>query len=369
MDIPQIVPHSDASVWSNNAFAFVAIINHSYMVYIISKIKKTDTEQTNAQKEVYLSLLFTIISSICWAFWNMLLDFDIFHNVSCSILYTIVGIFYYAGKFGIWNYSLIRLKHVFEILPNVSYKRSFIFTFQIVCVLSAVIGTVLISVFSDTTRDFYAPNKAVCNFVVHLWVFPIVGLLDGGISIFIYYLFHRKMKLLTNNLSQMVHTNAEKQKTNCVYGMNVDKSTYDLVYVTRKYAVLLAASLLSTWFTLIFISAMPNVNIVFASIDSIANMWCLLLFASKYDKMYNTLFKCVAVNETMMQFKEQEQVYNQSAVQSPDNEQETTTKASSNGSSKGSPNAVQPSIQTNDEVTEKTEDGIEKTIYQLQNDI
>ena len=63
------------------------------------------------------------------------------------------------------------------------------------------------------------------------------------------------------------------------------KYDYQLLYVTRKYAILTAISILTTVILILFSVPMGSV-LGIGSIDSIINGWCIVLFDAKYNQIY-----------------------------------------------------------------------------------
>ena len=103
---------------------------------------------------------------------------------------------------------------------------------------------------------------------------------DSACSILCYWLFYRKMRILTNTfLSEQ------------------DKPDYILLYVVRKHVILTAAMILSTFFCLLAIILPLDSAVAAGSIDSMVNVWCLLMFDKRFDRVYLSVFGCIAKSE------------------------------------------------------------------------
>eukprot|EP00483_Globobulimina_turgida_P003494 UN03500 len=102
-------------------------------------------------------------------------------------------------------------------------------------------------------------------------------LTDQWCTIGCFILFWKKMRSI-NKFEKSFGDNSE-----CV----------ELKYVLRKYTILLATNILSSWMLTLIITFTP-LGIMAGQIDSAINMWTIVLFDAKYDNIYMLIFKCVA---------------------------------------------------------------------------
>ena len=71
----------------------------------------------------------------------------------------------------------------------------------------------------------------------------------------------------------------------------VEKTDDDLSYLVRKYLILLAAEIFSTYSLMICV--FTPLFITFFSFDTMINGWCLILYDARYDHIYLRIFgKC-----------------------------------------------------------------------------
>jgi len=73
------------------------------------------------------------------------------------------------------------------------------------------------------------------------------------------------------------------------------------MYATRKYLVLIAVATTSTWSFVAF-AVVTDLAFTIASIDSMINLWCLVLFDKRIDWLYRIVFKCCA-NKHVLEIK------------------------------------------------------------------
>merc|ERR1712087_470909 len=108
-----------------------------------------------------------------------------------------------------------------------------------------------------------------------------------GISFFIFYLFYRKMKQIYTKVNN--NDNSDQKQT---------EKDVELVYIVRKYLILLVAAILTSYILLAGI-ALTALSETFGGIDTMINTWCLVLFNKKYDDLYRKIFGCCAANKTI----------------------------------------------------------------------
>lgn len=72
---------------------------------------------------------------------------------------------------------------------------------------------------------------------------------------------------------------------------------YQLLYIVRKHVILTAAIIISTFMCFLGI-IMPLGSAVGAgSIDSMINVWCLIMFDKRFNGIYVRIFGCIAKPE------------------------------------------------------------------------
>lgn len=152
------------------------------------------------------------------------------------------------------------------------------------------------SIFTVSTADIYnlalLKHNIYCVLHPPIWFAGPVGIFDTIMGVVCYWLFYRKMKILTNTLreSSIPENGATRTRSMSQAEQTCD---YELAYILRKYAILSGTTAISTWIAAgssIFIESPQG---LFA-IDTVINTWCILLYNGRYDGVYNKIFGCIS---------------------------------------------------------------------------
>merc|ERR1711933_588078 len=198
-----------------------------------------------------------------------------------------------GGKFFLWNYALMRLRAVFSNMPFLQYSKKTLNTLQFVIIIVGGINTFWATFFITTARSEMVGDKMMTCVMVATTVsnvpigLMVPGFLDTNVSFFIFYLFYRKMKQIYTKVDN--NNNSDQKQT---------EKDVELVYIVRKYLILLVAAILTSYLLLAGV-ATTALSETFGGIDTMINTWCLVLFNKKYDNLYRKIFACCAVRRTM----------------------------------------------------------------------
>eukprot|EP01084_Bolivina_argentea_P302275 521740_1 len=292
--VPAIIGYSDASVEFNRAMGILCIIItgsiliiHSYTVWKFPVARPKDTMQRRHSYMVDLTVFSVIITALignimwCLVIWNPM-------NTDCSLIWVIALVVYCINRIALFEFAVVRLKVVFHSSTMLGFSTKFINTLLIGSVIDVIISFCVswsaLDVDTTTIND-----HNICFQNVYLIEVLIVGIIDMIWMLLLYYLFHRQMKKLFAMIGNMAS------------GLNSEYHSQlaPIAYITRKLAVLLATSIVSTW-SLVFFLLFSSVALSALSMDLVLNCICMVLCDKHYDKIYLFLCKCFARKDILI---------------------------------------------------------------------
>eukprot|EP01084_Bolivina_argentea_P102525 183672_1 len=249
-----------------------------YVVYILNKKKGKELENTRRFSSIlYYGTLITIFS---FTIYNITQSFSIitvlYGSIGCSVATDAAIIGYGFGKFCVWMFSLLRIKVLFHSeISLLGYSKctltcfSFIFiSFFIVFVVSLILNTESNIIYVNDDIEF-------CSYKVHNEMFALIAaMLDQSGTICCFVLFIIKMRLIIN--------------------LNDNKVDLTIAYISRKYAILIAINILSSW-VVTGVGTFTGLGVCLSAIDSMINIWTIVLFDKRYDSFYRKIFGCISM--------------------------------------------------------------------------
>eukprot|EP01084_Bolivina_argentea_P184874 318842_1 len=257
--------------FSHNLMLLLHTIHHNRK----SKELNNNKLSTPLNIATYLTLISYIFFNIACVVITCIQYYMSPSSLNCFFFYISVFATYYVSKYFIWMYSIVRLKVVFSNTPSkIRYSDKFLLS------LTFVFAFTLISlcVFCLLTVDAFqnkVENPLYCAFNAKIWFYIVLGVSESVLSVLCYWLFYRKMKILMGN---------------------IDTTNYALLYLLRKYAILSAVSIVSTWIAAMY-ALFTESGMGIYCLDSIVNLWCILLFDARHNNIYVKFFGCIAKKE------------------------------------------------------------------------
>ena len=249
-------------------------------------------------KLLYYSVLGAIIPMVLTEIGSIFVTFNVFiSSLGCQFIFMYIIIVYYCGKFFLWNYALMRLRAVFNNVSALRYSKRTLNSLQIIFIIAGIIN-ISVACLSTNAHEENLDNdmKTCVNVPIQVNGFPVgvilPGFLDTNISFLCFYLFYRKMKQLYTSINDSGSNSERKENT---------QKDVELMYIVRKYLILLCAAILTSYLLLGAI-ATTALSETFGGIDTMINSWCLILFDKKYDNLYRKVFGCCAVSKTMKKY-------------------------------------------------------------------
>eukprot|EP01084_Bolivina_argentea_P286194 490930_1 len=282
----QLVPYTVESVWINRAAVILTAIHHSllFLRVVIDQCKTRELSIENKyQFRLYVMTIITMFSFVLGAvFFGPLGAFEIFYPyIPCNTSLTLGILTFWFGKYCLWLFSILRICIVFNSELTMRYKPIVIkillicFTFVFIMVNITSIG------WCGGTHKYLPSNSQMsyCEIQCAMWVSGPNGMSDQIATIICFLLFYKRLKLLMKN---------------------VDSQDTKLLYIIRKYTILMATYIISMWMMMFFSTFLfPYVGVI-GLFDGMTNMWSLVLFDTRYDNIYQTVFKCVARSDLLV---------------------------------------------------------------------
>eukprot|EP01084_Bolivina_argentea_P276516 471823_1 len=228
---------------------------------------------------------------------SVIIILDIFMDLNqhifglCWILFSIMLTIYTAAKLSLWYYYVSRLEILFIANPSLNYHPTLVKSLKIMCFVTPIFVLTMLLLGMVPLHN----SEGQCVLSFRLWVYAAVIFPDTIMNSLCYYLFHRKMTMLTKlyQLTQLQHNSNETKSTK----QSEMKLNPQLLYVLRKFTILCAATIVSTWIGGGISIIDPSTTVIVASFDSVINVWCILLYDCRYDYIYLKVFGCVAKRE------------------------------------------------------------------------
>eukprot|EP01084_Bolivina_argentea_P029807 55304_1 len=283
--MPAQLPSFSWIVWVGGAITCFTIIHH--IILIIKTLREnSDLPQQYKKLKVFATLIF--LCNLLWNVVNVPVGFVQLNDpiFDCHFFFGAIMIIYYIGKCCIWYYNIIRLEFIFHGMP-LGYKKSFLNRLKIIFALSAT-GLASVCVFGLVP---FQNSDGLCVLKFELWANASIMIPDAMMSCLCYWLFHRKMKVITT----LYHLT--QNQSDPIEQCEDDAVSTQFLYVLRKFTILCAATILSTWIAGTVAIIWPEWSMVMGSLDSILNVWCILLYDKRYDAIYVMVFGCIAKPE------------------------------------------------------------------------
>eukprot|EP01084_Bolivina_argentea_P272073 463139_1 len=279
-----LIPYSVETIWLNRIISIPTLIHHSLLFLRVAfdQRKTKELARNNKYRQtLYITTIVTLFSFVLLALLNPLREFAIFYQfISCNTSLTLSVLTFWFTKYCLWLFSILRIRVVFHSEILMQYKPITLrLLFVFFTMVYFMVNFTTIGWCSGVQNTLPSPDQHVtyCEIQCALWVSAPNGLGDQIATIICLVLFWKRLKLLMKSI------NASKRL----------KFNAKLTYVMRKYTVLMATNIISTWI-LMFISTFTSVTALAGALDSIINMWTLVLFDTRYDNIYRKVFKCVS---------------------------------------------------------------------------
>eukprot|EP00483_Globobulimina_turgida_P001194 UN01196 len=272
---PESVPTNAA----NSSAAFIALThNLCLLVFVCYKNKTHGLELTNTNyepsliKPLYIVTMLTYFGFLFYNIGIISVSLKILYEAfTCTSSLHFAIITYTFSKYTLWLFALMRIRILFhseerKLFGYTTKTLTIIFIILTVCFIQNII---VFFVATSGREIFINKNTSFCAYVVHYMLLIIyVQLMDQVCTIGCFVLFWNKMRS-TNTLEK--------------------SQRIDLQYVLRKYTILLATNIFTSWISTLLVTFTP-LGIMGGQIDSSINMWSIVLFDSKFDKMYISIF-------------------------------------------------------------------------------
>lgn len=241
---------------------------------IISNIKSRElcgpAKNTTTSKLIVVRIYCTVLTVIfCIAIFCCSIAFPF----ESSFLYVISIGNWLLLKIGFWTYNISRLEGAFAGSPF-EYSRAQIILLSIFLTINAILLSFIchyIGMYLGFGFEFEilpAQIRDLCVVKTSLWLTCIIGACESSANIVLFWLFYRKIKVLQD--------------------MENDP---EIAFATKKYAILIVLSMISTW-TSLLLSTFMNICLTVSTIDSVMNLCCLLLYDAKLNGIYMKIFAC-----------------------------------------------------------------------------
>ena len=321
-------PLSTAYIWIERILCIIAFV-HNLIAFAVTFWRNRN--QTELSKEHNLAApLFKITTTTIFlhtlhVLVSLLTVFVEYYDslIPCSYWYTTVFTVYYTSKFCIWYYGIVRCKVVFHDSPFLQYRA---FTLNLISSLFALTAIGLATLLISTSHIYhlivFSEDNHCCVFMPLFWITLIVIPFDSGMGITGYWLFYQRISILTVMVEKKA--NSKSLANRCLnkngktltpqYESEAEESSYNkLLYILRKYAILNACTLLSTWIAAGFATFVAS-HMEFFALDTMINTWCILLYDARYDSVYSKIFGCISKSEWKYAKKDMDQTKNKLSV-------------------------------------------------------
>eukprot|EP01084_Bolivina_argentea_P023132 43095_1 len=266
---------------------FILFIWHLYSIIFIKR----------QSKQNHTLHMLTILDILLWFFFpvvNILLIFN-YHTLNCRWIVTIAIGVYGLAKAVLYILLLERLYSIFT-GTCYSFKPSQIWTFRIILAFYILIAESLAFIYGD---GYFNDITHSCKALYPFWMNAMVAAMDFILCGIISVLFARK--LLLSVLSTMEGNINNEQQENKTKNSNLKavKQKYKTTWrLLRKSSILSMIVLFTTCFSLILMSLFGGTG-MFACLDSMVNIWCIMLIWKVHRNMFNLccggLLPCITV--------------------------------------------------------------------------
>ena len=242
-----------------------------YVLHLNYKSKELSTKNP-LRRKLYIITVFCMVITLISVIDVLLLSTTLQPlGISCKSLMFNRAFAYCLLRWSFWYYNLLRLDIVFY-GTALAYTKKFI-RFGLYSLISVTIFLLILFIWGIFIGNGYiillSPyNSCVANMKPIIAI--TVALLEAITNITLFWLFYRKIKDITSSS---------------------DDKDGTIMYITRKYLVLIAVATISTWSFVVF-AVITDLPFTIASIDSMINLWCLVLFDKRLDHIYQIVFKC-----------------------------------------------------------------------------
>eukprot|EP01084_Bolivina_argentea_P033708 62339_1 len=276
-------------VYLGGAITCFTIIHHVIIILKTLFENSNLPQQYNCLK-VFATLIF--VANLLWNVINLPVGFIQFDHYifGCRFFFGVIMVIYYIGKCCIWVYNIIRLEFIFHGIP-LGYDQKFLNKLKVMFVVSAI----LLAAVCILGMVPFQNSDGLCVLDFQLWANASIMMPDAIMSCLCYWLFHRKMKMLTDlyNLNQNQSDTEAEHRDYC----EDDKVSTQFLYVLRKFTILCAVTIISTWIAGTIAIIFADWSMIMGSVDSIVNVWCILMYDKRYDDIYVRVFGCIAKPE------------------------------------------------------------------------
>eukprot|EP01084_Bolivina_argentea_P102524 183671_1 len=275
---------STVTHYANIIGIFIALCHNIFIFFLVYMVNlKKGKELANTHQftsRLYYGTLITISS---FTIYNITQSFStitvLYERIGCHVSTDLAIIGYGFGKFCVWMFSLLRLKVLFHSeVSSFGYSKctlrliSIIFiSFFIVFVVSLILVTESMVVYGD--------GFEFCSYKVHNEILAIIAMmLDQSGTICCFVLFIIKMRLIMS--------------------LNENEIDLSIAYISRKYAILIIVNIVSSWIVTGF-GTFTGLGVCLSAIDSMVNIWTIVLFDKRYDDIYQKMCGCCSMSKKM----------------------------------------------------------------------
>ena len=281
-----ILPGSETTVWMDRISIIIAFIFNSILcIHTISNnIKSKELSKDNPLRAKVSAV--TVFCTV-WNVWFCIVVFfcSIAYPFKCKFMYIIAIGTYIILKTGFWTFNVLRIEVAFG---NSAYRYS---RKQMISLIMFLVSNAIIMSITCQYVGMYlglgfsfklltVQMGGLCVVHTKLWFAGIVGICESSASITLFWLFYRRIKVLVDT------SNRNNQ------GSSHGRRIHKILFTTKKYSILIGVSLISTWSALSILLFM-DLCLTVSAIDSVINIWCLVLYDQRLNHVYLKIFGCL----------------------------------------------------------------------------
>eukprot|EP01084_Bolivina_argentea_P201999 345191_1 len=268
------------------------ILYHIYKSFASNKKTGKQWHKTHVLSIFSMSVITLFSVSVVWLYIINYLHITTF-DIDCNLSMSIGLMVYICSKYALY---ILLLERLFIIFANSEYKFSnyFKLTTRISIAILLIISTISV-IITETGKE---NENGICLNNTPLFLWGIFSLIDIFISIFVLILFSRKLYLLSGNTIHAEESVTSRSRTRTLSIGNMKESERNkyiqrmnkqLLIVMRKANLLGVIAVFGTQLSVV-ISIVFRGNL-WTLIDSMVNMWCVLLMFQSYNHIFDNLCK------------------------------------------------------------------------------
>eukprot|EP01084_Bolivina_argentea_P271767 462507_1 len=274
---PTHVTHTISSIVN-----WIALIhNTSLFCTAVYKTRQSGYElgSSSLSKSVHIAQYGALFGFVLFILGNTSINPPFIAFIPCQVGVEFSVVAYWISRFGVWLFGLYRIFVAFhsKVLRSLGYKKSTLICIAVTFVICfLVLCTTSLAITRGIMMPYPVGHEEFCAYSVSDPLLSFLSLfIDQTCQCVLFVLFWRKMKGITR-LAKEAGSTADGK----------------IVAVIRKYTLLMGTNLFSTWVTLVMIVFFNPISPAFSAVDSMVNMWTILLFDARYNAWYRQIFVC-----------------------------------------------------------------------------